>query len=112
MQDPPGPLHARDGRQDDQGSHREAHGGGQRGGGAERLLRHGTRHQRTVEGLHADIDELEATIQQLTEEISDLTKASHLWELLLLSELGNSIFVQQAHTHMRMAIMEWHLDDP
>ena len=73
-----------------------------------------TRKEKTeaVEGLHADIDELEATIQQLTEEISDLTKASHLWELLLLSELGNSIFVQQAHTHMRMAIMEWHLDDP
>ena len=73
-----------------------------------------TRKEKTeaVEGLHADIDELEATIQQLTEEISDLTKASHLWELHLLFELGNSIFVQQAHTHMRMAIMEWHLDDP
>jgi len=36
-----------------------------------------TRKEKTeaVEGLHADIDELEATIQQLTEEISDSTKA-------------------------------------
>ena len=58
-----------------------------------------TRKEKTeaVEGLHADIDELEATIQQLTDEISDLTKASHLWELHLLSELGNSIFVQRLH---------------
>jgi chromosome segregation ATPase len=36
-----------------------------------------TRKEKTeaVEGLHADIDELEATVSMLTEEISDLTKA-------------------------------------
>merc|ERR1719440_1363919 len=36
-----------------------------------------TRKEKTeaVEGLHADIDELEATISMLTEEITDLTKA-------------------------------------
>merc|ERR1719218_89183 len=51
-----------------------------------------TRKEKTeaVEGLHADIDELEASIQQLTEDISELTTAVQELDAACLQGYGDA----------------------